>query len=477
MGKRIALCIDEQSCRNPGLVGLAGENLETQPWIDLYFEGQSARDGIHHESEIQEAWVVSCDDVEAINLAATLKADCPELIVRLVDFAGGGSLLSRAHTAAIDEVMGKRAFVERYSAVKENARQEDRALAPVDSCSSFTAGSTPTVAPMHIDQKATETEGVSTSSVLSSLQALELPALTQVAPTPMSEAETAIQDAIKYMARPASTLTSSSASFVLPVVSGSGGAGKSTISALGAYLAHRMGYRTLLIDYDLQFGDVALMAGIEKPLAIDEALERPERIEQELKHLERPAILAAPSKLETAESIAHAVPTLLELLSPSFDVIIANTGASWAEQHAALFEQSTAVLFLIDQRSSSVRASRHALDLCARCGIATGQFQFALNRCAKGAPLTSIDVSFALQGATVQELRDGGRDVEDYLSAGAIEELLDLGNELCLSLQRLLATLLPSTGSEQQQTADSHRHFSGSKRRGRHGAKRKGWGK
>ena len=94
MGKRIALCIDEQSCRNPGLVGLEGENLEMQPWLDLYFDGQSARSAIRCENGLGEAWVVSCDDVEAINLAATLKADCPELVVRLVDFEGGGSLLN-----------------------------------------------------------------------------------------------------------------------------------------------------------------------------------------------------------------------------------------------------------------------------------------------------------------------------------------------------------------------------------------------
>lgn len=477
MSKRIALCIDEQSCRNPGLIGLAGENLEIQPWIDLYFDGQSARSGIRCEDDLEEAWVVSCDDVEAINLAATLKADCPELVVRLVDFEGGGSLLSRAHTASIDEVMGKGAFVERYGTTKESARQEGRTPASAGLDSSATAESIHDAAPPCVGGKTPSAEDAEASNALLNLSVKEQPALIQAASTVVPETEAAVQDAVRRLARPTHSPAASSASFVLPVVSGSGGAGKSTISVLGAYLAHSMGYRTLLIDYDLQFGDAALMAGIEKPLAIDEALERPELIDRELKHVERPALLAAPSKLEMAESIAHAVPALLELLSPSFDVIIANTGASWAEQHAALFERSTAVLFLIDQRSSSVRAGRHALDLCARCGIATGQFQFALNRCAKGAPLTSIDVSFALQGATVQELRDGGRDVEDYLSAGAVTELIDSGNELCLSLQRLLAMLLPSTGSEQQQAADAHLHLPGSKRRGRHGVKRKGWGK
>ena len=442
MSGRAALCIDDASRIDPSYIGLSGENLESQSWLEVFPDGEEARKSIAQDENIERVWVVSCDDVEPINLAATLKEDRPDLFVSLVHREACGSVLSRAHNANIDEVLDMGTFVRSYSEMK---------------------GRNAVIKPALVEAQVVETARPKLAAHASPVQREEI----------AQTLEEQKSEPVRVLAR--SVLQTST--FVMPIVSGSGGAGKSVVSVIGAYVAHEMGYRTLLIDYDLQFGDAALMAGIEKPLAIDEALERPELIDRELKHVERPALLAAPSKLEMAESIAHAVPALLELLSPSFDVIVANTGASWAEQHAALFERSTAVLFLIDQRSSSVRASRHALDLCARCGIATGQFQFALNRCAKGAPLSSIDVSFALQGATVQELRDGGRDVEDYLSAGAVTELIDSGNELCLSLQRLLATLLPSTGSEQQQAIDAHRHLPGGKRRGRHGTKRKGWGK
>src|SRR5699024_7745882 len=110
---------------------------------------------------------------------------------------------------------------------------------------------------------------------------------------------------------------------------------------------------------------------------------------------------------------------------------VANTGASWEEQHALLLERSSKALFLVDQRPSSLRACRHALDLCARCGIATGPFVFAANRCAKGALLTSLDVSCALQGAHAVELRDGGREVEEVVGAGQPLDLVASKNELC----------------------------------------------
>ncbi len=68
--------------------------------------------------------------------------------------------------------------------------------------------------------------------------------------------------------------------FLLPVVSGSGGAGKSAVALLAAHAAQGLGLRTLLLDFDLQFGDMAQLMGVKKPLRIDEVLARPEHLAQ-----------------------------------------------------------------------------------------------------------------------------------------------------------------------------------------------------
>ena len=90
----------------------------------------------------------------------------------------------------------------------------------------------------------------------------------------------------------------------------------------------------------------------------------------------KPALLAAPRRLEAYEAIAAEGPALLDCLMPRFDVIVANTGAAWREEHALLLERSSKALFLVDQRASSLRACKHAFELCARCGIATSPFVF-----------------------------------------------------------------------------------------------------
>lgn len=451
---RIALCVDELTCRNPELIGLDGESLESQRWLDVFVSAEEARRSIGGDSAIAEAWVASNDEVEPINLAATLKADRSDLVVKLVEFNGCGSLYSRAYTASIDEVLERASFVRLYNEAKESfggtVRQVRLERAPgkagaFDGAVVEAGPSTPTV-------------GSSTGSAVSQATQTVVPAGALV----------------QARVRPALAAASQPRGFVMPVVSGSGGAGKSAVAVVAAAIAARMGYRTLLLDYDLQFGDVAMLAGVEQPLAIDAAMTRPDLLEEALRGDRNPTVLVAPMRLEEAEAVSHGVPQLLDGLAGAFDVIVANTGAAWADHHAVLLERSSVSLFLIDQRASSLRACRHALELCARCGIATGSFQFAINRCCKGAPISSVDASCALQGVPVHELEDGGSEVEEYLGAGAVADLLDVGNPFCTSLEKLLKQILPDGGLRSVERLEEPPARRGSRWRGRRAGRKRG---
>ena len=242
--------------------------------------------------------------------------------------------------------------------------------------------------------------------------------------------------------------------FLLPVVSGSGGAGKSAVSLLAAHVAQHLGKSTLLIDFDLQFGDMAELMGVQQPLRIDEALANPGRLEGLQPQGGAPALLAAPLHVDAAESVVAQAASLIDVLRGRFDVIVANTGGAWAEQHAVLLERSSKALFLVDQRTTSIYACKRALDLCARCGIAVNPFLFALNGCGKGAPLSSIDVSCALKGAHVHELADGGVEVEELLAAHRPDELLAARNQLVESIEQLLVEVVPSLQAAKQEERD-----------------------
>lgn len=436
---KVALCADAMCLQHPEVMGLAGENLASQKWLRLFSSAEEARELLRVDREIGEVWVVSNDDIAPVNLAASLKKDRPDRFVYLAVFQESGSLKSRASAAGVDAFLSQQALVTRYTQRKHmymlpcvdtqhpkpKMQPECPALSPAECAAPAVAANTAVPAVVPKDQHAVRT-----------------------CPSPKEPFSSPSANSRK-------------SAFLLPVVSGSGGSGKSTVAVLSALLLQRLGYNTLLLDFDLQFGDMPVLLGVQNPMHIEDILVTPARVAHLRSEKLMPALLAAPVRLEEAETVVLSTSKLLDLLTSCFDVIVCNTGAAWDEQHAVLLERSSKVLFLIDQRSSSIYACKHALDLCARCSIAANPFVFVLNRCAKGAPLTSIDVACALQGAHVAELKEGGRDVEDLLSVGAALDLIESKNDLCISLGCLLQEILPDLPCESPEEEDKKRLFGG----------------
>lgn len=251
--------------------------------------------------------------------------------------------------------------------------------------------------------------------------------------------------------------------FVVSVVGGNGGVGKSTVASCAATMLQARGLKTLLIDVDLQFGDMGFLLGKEDAFDIADLMAQPERLAQLEPKDGLPALICSPRKLEQSELIMNRIAELIEYLKAFFDVIVVNTGAFWSESHVQVIEVSDKVLFMLDQRPSSVRSCSHALELCARCGIATQQFQYVLNFCSRHALLTSLDVSCALQGVHVEELKDGGKEVGELLGAGLPLELLESKNVFIDSLGKLMGQILPeallSIGSKSKDELAPRRRY------------------
>lgn len=419
-GSLVALCADTMSLQHPESIGLVGENLAAQGWLRLFSSAEEARRFLRADRLVDEVWVASSDDVAPINLAATIKRDRSDRCVCMLAFEDTGSLKSRVSATGIDASLTRQALAERY------ARRKQAYACPWPMATPPTQAPAPASAPVPVPAPAP-----------ASTPAFAPTAAPAPAPTPTVASQPMRCEERRPRAH---------AGFLLPVVSGSGGAGKSTVAVLSAFIAQRMGFNTLLLDFDLQFGDVPALMGVQNPLTVDDVLAAPARLDQLRSDGRQPAVLAAPRHLEDSEAVVERAPQLLDQLTARFDVVVANTGAAWAEQHALLLERSSKALFLVDQRPSSLRACQHALDLCARCGIATGPFLYAVNRCSKNALFTSIDVSCALRGAHVFELKDGGGEVEELLGAGLPSELLSSKNDLCASLEQTLSAVLPGDG-------------------------------
>ncbi len=443
----VVLCADVDCVRHPEVMGLDGEDMVSKGWMSVVCDAREARDSLSVMKEVAEVWVFSCDGASPINLCAAIKQDSQEKKVYLISSEKSGSLLSRASSAGIDGVLGIGEFVDRYNEWKgRNTRRDVRADNGAKKDRVCKKGSLVSQACEIVEQNI-NTSGFSGPVRVGCVDELgnrvdfgEFDG----ACTHESESADAGEMDLQMSRADVSNVASASQSFLLPIVSASGGSGKSTIAALTALIAHQSGMKTLLLDFDLQFGDMVETVGAKEAMHVEDLIEAPMRIQHIRPTEEMPAILSIPRNLELSEQVEKQLPELLDLLLPNFDMIVVNTGSYWSDEHAVLLERCSRALFLVDQRPASLRACQRALSLCARCGIATSPLIFAINKCSKQGLYSSIDVSCALHGATTKELMWGGVAVEEYLAAGQAVQLLNTHNALVASLGALLLEIVPN---------------------------------
>ena len=94
MMERVLLCAEADVFMHPGLIGLPDERLDNQAWLKAVSSGVEARSCAQNQA-ITQAWVVSAEDIDAINVAAALKIDRDDMQVALLTQEQTGSLRSR----------------------------------------------------------------------------------------------------------------------------------------------------------------------------------------------------------------------------------------------------------------------------------------------------------------------------------------------------------------------------------------------
>lgn len=233
-------------------------------------------------------------------------------------------------------------------------------------------------------------------------------------------------------------------------VSGRGGVGKSSLTVLTAFGLWRAGFKVALLDMDLQFGDISVLAGNEPDSKIQRAgIEQLASAQKKLPPLNDALLLieAAP-RPEQAEELVQQIPQMISNLRCAADIVLINTSCLWDEAAAVLARSVDKLVICMDQRATSVSAARQVVDLCIRLQIPSTRLHYLLNRCARNAPLTSIDASLAMGGVDIITICDGGSDVDELLSLGCPLEVLSSQTQLRQSLKDLAECLMakPSEG-------------------------------
>lgn len=174
---------------------------------------------------------------------------------------------------------------------------------------------------------------------------------------------------------------------LIMVVSPKGGAGKTTIASnLAVGLAHRAPKEIVLIDSDLQFGDVGnslrLLAESNTRDAIAGGLNDVTEVKVHLTpHRSGLFALCAPDQPGVADEITtQAFARAVTLLVEDFRFVVIDTDPGLGERTLTLMDYATDLIFVGATDVASVRGLAKTIDALDRIGMTSHQRHFLLNR-------------------------------------------------------------------------------------------------
>ena len=175
---------------------------------------------------------------------------------------------------------------------------------------------------------------------------------------------------------------------IVTVFSPKGGTGKTVISTnLAAATAKYEGKKALLLDLDLQFGDAAIMLGIEPEKTIYDLVVAPGELDTEklagyvTRHASGLDILPAPLRPEDAELVTEAkLSQLLEVARQSYDVIVVDTSPFFHGPMLATLDRTDELLLLCGLEVPTLKNVRLSLQTLELLSFPTERIRVVLNR-------------------------------------------------------------------------------------------------
>jgi pilus assembly protein CpaE len=150
-----------------------------------------------------------------------------------------------------------------------------------------------------------------------------------------------------------------------------GGIGKSTLAVnLTLALAKETAQRVVVVDLDLQLGDVALMLNFLPRESIADAIAAGDRLGpdliQSLVYEDKSGVrvMPAPRKPEeTGHTTPEEIDRVLEGLVRSFDYVVADTSPSLSDVNLAVLERATLIMLMTTPQLPSLKRTKIALEL------------------------------------------------------------------------------------------------------------------
>lgn len=238
---------------------------------------------------------------------------------------------------------------------------------------------------------------------------------------------------------------------VVTVFSPKGGTGKTVLSTnLAAYLAQKSGKRVLLIDLDLQFGDAAIMLGLDPQRTMHELVQAPGTLDAgklagyTTRHRSGLDVLAAPMRPEEAELVTESkVLQLLEVAREAYDLVVVDTSPFFYGPMLAVLRPTDQLLMLCGLDVPTLKNVKLSLQTLEMLGFPSSRVSLVLNRVTPKVGLTKSDVEGVL-GLDVSFEIPNDPVVAPAVNSGAVAALVEGESEFAQAVAIVAHSLDPA---------------------------------
>ena len=272
------------------------------------------------------------------------------------------------------------------------------------------------------------------------------PARVEPAPAPAEPAagEAGASDAVPFQKR-----RRGNADVVL-VFSGKGGVGKSVIAAnLAASIARESSEEVALVDLDLQFGDDAVLLGLEPTRTISDIVERYPDVDppfvtalmlEASPHLR---VLPAPTSPELADLVTpEHVRGTLDILRSAFDHVVVDCSTHLGDVTLDALDYADRVVLVTDLGIPAIKETKLSLKLFESLGVARDKIFLVVNRADAGSEITVEQVEANLRFPVSVQVPSRDKVVLNSISRGAPFVTLAPESDISLKIQELAGQMV-----------------------------------
>jgi pilus assembly protein CpaE len=242
---------------------------------------------------------------------------------------------------------------------------------------------------------------------------------------------------------------------IITVFSPKGGTGKTvTATNLATSFAKYGGKRTLLLDLDLQFGDAAIMLGIEPEKTIQDLVVAPGELDPEklagytTRHSSGLDVLPAPIRPEDAELVTEQkLSRLLEVAKESYDVIVVATSPFFHGPMLATLDRTDDLLLVCGLDVPTIKNVRLSLQTLQLLSFPTERIRIILNRANSNVGMKRGEVEAALEAKIRFEV-PSDRAVPLAVNRSNPAVLSDPKADFSRALREMAKVLLPAQVSK-----------------------------